>query len=439
MSKSRIVFWSGWKLCLWCLSFGWLAAPLGSTAQPYTWTTLAGGFGNSDGTNFDAAFFQPYGIAADSVGNLFVADTGNDTIRKVIQAGTNWVVSTLAGSIPGFTDGTNTDAQFDYPSAVAVDNGGNLFVADFYNNAIRKVSPMGGNWVVTTIAGDGSRGSSDGTNGNAHFYHPTGVAIDSAGRLYVADEGNNTVRRLAPSGTNWVVRTLAGLAGSSGTTDGTNSVARFAGPWGIAVDNAGRVYVSDFISSRLRRLNQVGTNWVVTTIAGSGYGSADGTNNGAQFDYPMGLTVDSSGNLFVADYYNNATRKVQPVGTNWVVTTIGGNPGVAGAQDGSGTNALFNLPRGIAVNPSGNLFVADTGNDLIRVGQPGLVLRISLSGNQIILSCPSAATNFVLESTSAISSPGTVWSPVANATVSGNNFLLPRNPAIAAAFFRLRQ
>lgn len=437
MCKCRTAVWEALKVCLLCVSLGCLVIPASSLAQPYTWTTLAGGFGNSDGTNFDAAFFQPYGIAADSAGNLFVADTGNDTIRKVIQAGTNWVVSTLAGSIPGLADGTNTDAQFNYPSAVAVDGAGNLFVTDFYNNAVRKVSPSAGNWVVTTIAGDGSRGTSDGTNGNAHFYHPTGIAVDSAGRVYVADEGNNTVRRLVSSGTNWIVSTLAGLAGSSGTTDGTNSGARFAGPWGIAVDSAGKVYVSDFISSRLRRLNQVGTNWVVITIAGSGYGSADGTNTGAQFDYPMGLTVDSSGNLFVADYYNDAIRKVQPVGTNWVVTTIGGNAGVTGAQDGTGTNALFNLPRGLAVNPSGNLFVADTGNDLIRAGQPGLFLTISISGNQLVLTCPSAATNFVLETAGTVSSTGTVWVPVTTATVSGNNFLLPRNLTTPKAFFRL--
>jgi hypothetical protein len=255
----------------------------------------------------------------------------------------------------------------------------------------------------------------------------------------VADEGNNTVRRIVQSGTNWVVTTLAGLAGTSGTTDGTNTTARFAGPWGVAVDSAGRIYVSDFISSRLRRVVQVGTNWVVTTIAGSGYGAADGTNNFAQFNYPMGLAVDAAGNLYVADYYNDAIRKVQPVGTNWVVTTIGGSAGMTGNQDGSGASALFNLPRGIAVNSSGNLFVADTGNDTIRMGQPGLVLRITLSGNQIILSCPSAAANFVLETTSAVLSTGTSWSPVTNATISGNDFLVPRNLATRAAFFRLRK
>jgi streptogramin lyase len=408
-------------------------------AQPYTWKTLAGGLGNFDGTNLNAGFFQPYAIAAGSAGNLFVADTGNDLIRKVIQAGTNWVVSTLAGSIPGFADGTNSDAQFDYPAGIAADPAGNLYVADFYNNAIRKVAPSGTNWVVTTVAGNGSRGTADGTNGVARFYHPTGVALDNAGRIYVADEGNDIVRRIVPSGTNWVVTTLAGLAGTSGTTDGTNSAARLAGPWGIAVDSAGRIYVSDFISSRLRRVVQVGTNWVVTTIVGSGYGAADGTNNFAEFDYPMGLAVDSAVNIYVADYYNDSVRKVQPVGTNWVVTTIGGAAGVSGNQDGPGPNALFNLPRGIAVNSSGDLFVADTGNHTIRMGQSGVVLRIRLSGNQLILSCPSAAANFVLETTAAVAGTGTVWSSVTNATISGNDFIVPRNLAIRGAFFRLRQ
>jgi streptogramin lyase len=423
-------------VCVICLC--WFAYP-DVHAQPYTWTTLAGGLGDFDGTNLNAGFFQPYGIAADSTGRLFVADTGNDLIRNVSQAGTNWVVSTLAGSISGFVDGTNSDAQFDFPAGVATDATGNLFVADFYNNAIRKVSPSGTNWVVTTVAGNGSRGTADGTNDVARFYHPTGVALDGAGRIYVADEGNNTVRRIVPSGTNWVVTTLAGLAGSSGTTDGTNTSARFAGPWGIAVDSAGRVYVSDFISSRLRRVVQVGTNWVVTTIAGSGYGAADGTGNLAQFNYPMGLAVDGGGNLYVGDYYNDAIRKVQPMGTNWVVTTIGGAAGVSGNQDGSGTNALFNLPRGIAVNSSGNLFVADTGNHTIRMGQPALVLRINLSGNQIILSCPSSANNFLLETTAAVAGAGTVWSTVTNATISGNDFIVPRNLTTRAAYYRLKQ
>jgi DNA-binding beta-propeller fold protein YncE len=122
-----------------------------------------------------------------------------------------------------------------------------------------------------------------------------------------------------------------------------------------------------------------------------------------------------------------------------VVTTIGGAAGVSGNQDGPGPNALFNLPRGIAVNSSGDLFVADTGNHTIRMGQSGVVLRIRLSGNQLILSCPSAAANFVLETTAAVAGTGTVWSSVTNATISGNDFIVPRNLAIRGAFFRLRQ
>lgn len=154
----------------------------------------------------------------------------------------------------------------------------------------------------------------------------------------------------------------------------------------------------------------------------------------------MGLTVDSAGNLYVADYYNDEVRQVQPVGTNWVVSTVGGAPGVTGNSDGTGNAASFDLPRGIAAGPGGALFVADTGNNLIRLGQQALVLRIRLTANQIVLTCPSAATNFVLETTRALQASGTVWDPVTNGVITSSNaFILNPAAGLSSAFFRLRQ
>jgi sugar lactone lactonase YvrE len=270
-----------------CACLGWLAVlPLAALGQanyatPYTFTTLAGRAGiagSADGTNSAARFNVPCGLAVDSSGNLYVADFSNNTIRKVTSVGTNWVVTTLAGlaGIAGSVDGTNSGARFYEPVGVALDMSGNLYVSDALNNTIRKVTPVGTNWVVTTLAGRaGVSGSADGTNGAARFNGPCQLALDSTGNLYLTDFFNNTIRKVAPVGTNWVVTTLAGMpgytggeTGNSGSADGTNSVARFNWPWGVAVDSAGNVYVGDQINYTIRKVTPIGTNWVVTTLAG---------------------------------------------------------------------------------------------------------------------------------------------------------------------------
>ena len=226
-------------------------------------------------------------------------------------------------------DGTNSAAQFYWPVSVALDTAGNLYETDGGNNTIRKLTPVGTNWVVTTLAGlAGYSGAADGTGSAARFSlgeggNGGGLAADSAGNLYVGDSGNNTIRKVTPAG---VVTTLAGLAGSSGTNDGTGSAALFNWPVGVAVDHAGSLYVADANNNTIREMKPVGTNWVVTTLAGSAgnSGSADGTNSAALFNYPLGVAVDSTGNLYVADNGNNTIRKMTPAGTNWVVTTLAG-------------------------------------------------------------------------------------------------------------------
>ena len=323
-------------------------------------TTLAGSAeqtGSTDGTGSAARFYNPQSVAVDGSGNVFVADTYNDTIRKITPAG---VVSTLAGSAGqcGGNDGTGSAAQFCHPFGVAVDGPGNVYVADTYNSTIRKISPAG---VVTTLAGSaGQRGSTDGTGSVARFSVPYGVAADGSGNLYVADSGNSTIRKITPAG---VVSTLAGSAGQTGSTDATGSAARFNWPSSVAVDGSGTLYVADMSNSTIRKISPGGA---VSTLAGSAgpTGATDGTGSAARFYIPQGVAVDGSGNVYVADTYNSTLREITiPAG---VVSTLAGSAVQTGSTDGTGSAARFYNPQGVAVDGSGNIYVADTFNSTIR-------------------------------------------------------------------------
>jgi hypothetical protein len=306
--------------------------------------------GAADGTGTAAQFDYPYDIAIDSSGNLFVADRDNEKIRKITPAGE---VTTFAGlGLAGSTDGTGTAARFNGPRGLAFDGSGNLFVADTNNHKIRKITPAG---VVSTFAGSGSQGNTDGTGTAASFRFPRGIAIDSSDNLYVVDVGNHTVRKITPAG---VVTTFAG-SGSSGSTDGTGTAASFNAPNEITIDSSGNLFVADTNNNKIRKITPAG---VVTTVAGSSAaGYTDATGTAARFYRPFGITIDSSGNLFVADYNNHKIRKITPAG---VVTTVAGSS--AGDTDATGTAARFDGPIGITIDSSGNLFVADASNHKIR-------------------------------------------------------------------------
>jgi len=226
------------------------------------------------------------------------------------------------------------------------------------------ITPAG---VVTTLAGlPGTGGSADGTGTAARFSGPFAVAVDAAGTVYVADTFNHTIRRITPAG---VVTTLAGLAGSAGAVDGTGSAARFATPHAIAVDAAGNVYVAE-LSHTIRKITPAG---VVSTLAGlaSTVGSADGTGSAARFQDPRGVAVDAAGNVYVSDTANRTVRRITPAGD---VTTLAGLAGATGNVDGTGSAARFASPRGASVDAAGDLYVADTNNGSIRKITPAGVV-----------------------------------------------------------------
>jgi len=332
-------------------------------------STLAGQAtgGYTDATGTAAQFrFNPVltvdstGIAVDASGNVYVADTFNNAIRKITSAG---VVTTLAGStagLSGFVDATGTAARFFNPRGVAVDGSGNVYVGDTSNNAVRKITPAG---VVSTFAGStvGTFGYVDDVGTAARFRLPRGLAFDGAGNLYVADHDNNVIRVITPLG---VVSTFAGNNGLPGNLSGTGTAARFNGPSGVAVDPSGNVYVADATSSTVRKITPAG---VVTTLAGSPQtftqpGYIDSTGTGAEVSGPGGVAVDAAGTVYVADYGTHHIRRINPAGT---VTTLAGT-GAAGYVDDNGAIAQFHLPGGIAVDSSGTLYVVDMFNNAVR-------------------------------------------------------------------------
>ena len=318
---------------------------------------VAGQSGATDGTGSSARFYRPKGIAADATGTLYVADTQNHTIRKITPAG---VVTTLAGSPGdiGSVDGSGGGARFRLPAGIAVDTAGNVIVADTYNALIRKISPAG---IVSTLAGNGTWGFADGPAGAAMFQLPSALTVDGTGNIYICEDQNQTIRKLTPAG---VVSTVAGSVGVSGTADGTGGAARFNYPRGIVVDATGNLYVADTNNSVIRK---IGPGGVVTTFAGvaNSIGSTDGTGSAARFYYPEGVALDSAGNLWVADTTNQIIRKISPTAQT---TTVAGSGFISnlGSVDGTGKAARFSGIAGLTIGPDGNLYVAEAGANVIR-------------------------------------------------------------------------
>jgi len=328
---------------------GMVSTFAGSPGQP----------GSADGTGSSARFKTPYGIVLDGSGNLYISDSSNHTIRKITAAG---AVTTLAGSPgqSGSVNGNGSNARFKYPRGLALDGAGNLFVADQQNHAIRKVTPSG---EVSTFAGTlGQSGFAEGVEGVAKLNGPFGLAMDGSGNFYVADTSNNSIRKITSGG---VTSTFAGTS-TGGNVDGIGTTARFLQPRGIAIDPAGNVFVSEQVDT----IRKVTPSAEVSTLAGAYLqeGATDGPGGSARFYYPEGLAWDAAaGRLLVADAYNHSIRTVTPGG---LVGTLAGSPPLSGSQDGLGSAARFYIPIGIAADSTGQLFVAEMGNETIRKVAP---------------------------------------------------------------------
>lgn len=315
---------------------------IAATANTYAGSTTAG---YVDLALTTSRFNSPQGIAIDAQGNLYIADSFNNAIRKITSLG---VVSTLAGNAnAGYKDAAGAAAQFYSPQGVAVDAQGNVYVSDVGNNAIRKITPAG---VVTTLAGGSGAGYADGTGTAAKFSNPAGLAVDAQGSVYVADRSNNVIRKITAAG---VVTTLSGQK-VAGYTDGANIYAQFNNPTGLAIDSQGILYVADISNNAIRKVAVA--DGTATTLVGNPLYNPEALN------LPVAVNADSKGDIFIVD----ESGRVMEITAAKVLYSIAGNINVAGYANGSGTNAAFNNPQGITTDAAGNIYVTDYNNNVIR-------------------------------------------------------------------------
>lgn len=310
--------------------------------------TFAGGTpGAADGKGTAASFLLPYGIAPTKDGGLLIGDWGNNFVRKISPEAD---VITIAG------DGPNP--PFVDLAGLTVDATDTAFVADAQGHRIFRVTPTGN---VSLVAGNGTKTTTDGNGAGATFNAPTSVAVDAAGNLYVLEYDGGVVRKIDPA------LNVTTLAGSSprGFANGTGTAAKFGRGYGIAIDASGNLYVADSSNHRIRKVTPTG---VVTTFAGTGTpGATDGPWDSATFSDPRGVAVDAHGNVYVADFGTSLLRRITPAG---VVSTLAGQEGTPGRQDGIGKAATFNQPQGLTINAAGTLYVADTFGNVIRKVTP---------------------------------------------------------------------
>jgi sugar lactone lactonase YvrE len=391
----------------WPFTYHWLLN--GTNLPDGIITTVAGNgtysYSGDGGAATNASLESPFGVTVDVIGNLFIADHGNNRIRKVDIHG---IITTVAGN--GVLDpsgesgtfsgdgGAATNAGLSLPFSVAVDNFGNLFIADA-NNRIRKVNTDG---IITTVAGGGS-GGDGGAATNASLNMPYAVTVDTHGDLFIADCLNNCVREVSANG---IITTAAG--GGSGGDGGPAADASLSYPSGVALDGWGNLFIADQGNYRIRKVD---TNGIITTVAGNGsygYSGDGGAATNASLSYPDGIAGDASSNLFIADGWNNAIRKVD---ANGIITTVAG--GGSGGDGGPATNASLCDPFDVAVDGFGNLFIADMCNNCIRkvtnTQGPALVLNNVSAANagnyQVVVTGPGGSVTSSVANLIVASSP----------------------------------
>jgi sugar lactone lactonase YvrE len=358
---------------------------------------LGSGYSGNGGTATSAQLNNPMGIAFDASGNYYIADESNDVIRKVTTAG---IISTVAGNnIGGYSGdgGAATAAKLNSPRAIAFDAAGNLYIADYNNNVIRKVTTATG--IITTVAGTTSGYSGDGGLAtSAKLNHPYGLVFDVAGNMYISDAGNNVIRKVTTA--TGIITTVAGNFPGGGYSGdgGTATSAQLNSPRGIAFDAAGNLYIADALNNVIREVTTA--TGIITTVAGStlGYSGDGGPATSAKLHLPVGIAFDASGNMFIADFHNNVIRKVTTA--TGIISTIAGDNALGPGYSGDGgppTSAQLNNPFGLAFDASGNLYFSDEGNNVIRkIVSTSLPVQLisfsgSISGNKIMISWQTAS------------------------------------------------
>jgi uncharacterized protein (TIGR03437 family) len=344
----------------------WISTSAAQAQPTFTISTVAGtgvaGYYGDGGPATNATLNQPYGMAPDAAGNLYIADDFNNRIRKVAVNGT---ITTLAGTgAAGFggDGGPATRALLFNPIRVSFDAAGNLYIADSGNNRVRKVTPSG---TISTVAGSSQGYSGDGGPAtSALLYGPVDAVPDVAGNLFIVDQGNNVVRKIDTSG---IITTVAGNGTPGYSGDGhAATAASLNGPTGVAVDASGDLFISDRGNNRIRKVS----NGIITTVAGNGiagYTGDSGISTSAELNAPVGISLDAAGNLYIAEVLNNRIRVLLTNGTIW---TVAGNGSAGYSGDGgTATSAALNNPRSVSTF-AGLVYIADTLNSTIRLLTP---------------------------------------------------------------------
>jgi len=338
--------------------------------------TTARGYSGDGGPAINAQLATPEGVEVDSSDNIYIVDTGNHCIRRINTLG---IITTIAGTgTGGFTgdNGPATSANINMPREIALDSSGNIYIADSANNRVRKLTlQTNGTYIISTIAGTGTAGST-GDNGPARtatFDYPSGVAVDSSGNIYISDSNNNRIRKVDTTGK---ITTVAG-SNNIGYFTGNNGLATSASlnsPRGLAVDSSGNIYIAEAVNNSIRKLTlQTNGTYIISIVAGTGtagFSGDDGPATSATLYFPTGIAIDSSLNIYISDNNNNCIRKVDSAG---IITTVAGSNFLStytGIPSDNNTNPTdINLrirPRGVAVDSSGNIYIADTVNNRIR-------------------------------------------------------------------------